>query len=234
MSQEYPEGPTVPAAGTPEPAPAPTPALSHAERAYRAIRDRLVMLDIRPGAPINEDQLAHSLGLGRTPVREALKRLQYERLITAYPRRGTFATEVNITDLAHISEVRRQLEPMAAARAAHRAGAGERARLTALLGEVERLAAGETAEELMRLDLAVHRGIYAAVRNPYLEDTLVQYDNLATRVWCLFFDRLPGMAGHIQEHGPLLRAIVAGEAESAADLARNHVDGFERAIRAVI
>ena len=59
--------------------------LSLAERAYRAIRDRLVMLEIHPGAPINEDQLAQSLGVGRTPVREALKRLQYERLITTFP-----------------------------------------------------------------------------------------------------------------------------------------------------
>src|SRR5688500_18203301 len=82
---------------------------SLAERAYRTIRDRLVMLEIRPGAPINEDRLAQSLGVGRTPVREALKRLQYERLITTYSRRGTFATEVNITDLAHISEVRQEL-----------------------------------------------------------------------------------------------------------------------------
>ncbi|CAM5581099.1 GntR family transcriptional regulator OS=Streptomyces antimycoticus OX=68175 GN=SANT12839_018520 PE=4 SV=1 [Streptomyces antimycoticus] len=58
------------------------------------------MLEIRPGAPINEDQLAQSLGVGRTPVSEALKRLPHERLITTYPRRGTFATEVSITDRA--------------------------------------------------------------------------------------------------------------------------------------
>lgn len=209
--------------------------LSLAERAYRAIRDRLVMLDIRPGAPIYEDQLSQSLGLGRTPVREALKRLQYERLIATYPRRGTFATEVNITDLAHISEVRRLLEPMAAAQAAHRATAGDRDRLTALMRELESAdGQGRSADELMRLDLSVHRAIYAATHNPYLEDTLVQYDNLATRVWCLFVDRLPGMAGHIGEHGPLLRTITAGDPDKAAELARSHVEGFERAIRAAI
>ena len=67
------------------------------------------MLDIRPGSPINEDQLSASLGMGRTPIREALKRLAHERLVVAYPRRGTFATDVNITDLAHISEVRQHL-----------------------------------------------------------------------------------------------------------------------------
>ncbi|MBU3865585.1 GntR family transcriptional regulator [Streptomyces sp. 4503] len=209
--------------------------LSLAERAYRAIRDRLVMLEIRPGAPINEDQLAQSLGVGRTPVREALKRLQYERLITTYPRRGTFATEVNITDLAHISEVRQELEPLAAARAARRATATDRTTLTALRRDLESVDPHRhAAADLMHLDLQVHRAIYAATHNPYLEDTLVRHDNLATRIWCLFIDRLSDMAGHVEEHGPLIDAIVAGDPDKAAQLAGNHVEGFERAIRAAI
>ncbi|MFF8309674.1 GntR family transcriptional regulator [Streptomyces lydicus] len=209
--------------------------LSLAERAYRAIRDRLVMLEIRPGAPINEDQLAQSLGVGRTPVREALKRLQYERLITTYPRRGTFATDVNITDLAHISEVRQELEPLAAAQAARRATATDRATLTAVRRELESVdSRRRDADELMRLDLHVHRAIYAATHNPYLEDTLVRHDNLATRIWCLFVERMSDMAGHVEEHGPLIEAIVAGDPDKAAQLARDHVEGFERAIRAAI
>ncbi|MFF6983227.1 GntR family transcriptional regulator [Streptomyces sp. NPDC008343] len=209
--------------------------VSLAERAYRAIRDRLVMLEIRPGAPINEDQLAQSLGVGRTPVREALKRLQYERLITTYPRRGTFATDVNITDLAHISEVRLELEPLAAAQAARRATAADRAVLTALRVELESEGPRQrAAAELMHLDLQVHRAIYAATHNPYLEDTLVRHDNLATRIWCLFVDRLSDMAGHVEEHGPLVEAIVAGDPDKAAQLARCHVEGFERAIRDAI
>ncbi|MFI7296510.1 GntR family transcriptional regulator [Streptomyces sp. NPDC050121] len=209
--------------------------LSLAERAYRVVRDRLVMLDIRPGAPINEDQLAQSLGVGRTPVREALKRLQYERLIATYPRRGTFATDVNITDLAHISEVRQELEPLAAAQAARRATAADRATLTDLLRELQSPASRpQDAADLMHLDLQVHRAIYAATHNPYLEDTLVRHDNLATRIWCLFVDRLTDMAGHIEEHGPLIEAIVAGDPDKAAQLARSHVEGFEQAIRAAI
>ncbi|MFM9455179.1 GntR family transcriptional regulator [Streptomyces europaeiscabiei] len=209
--------------------------LSLAERAYRVIRDRLVMLEIRPGAPINEDQLAQSLGVGRTPVREALKRLQYERLIATYPRRGTFATDVNITDLAHISEVRQELEPLAASQAARRATASDRATLTSVLQELESVDPGRRdATELMHLDLQVHRAIYAATHNPYLEDTLVRYDNLATRIWCLFVDRLSDMAGHVEEHGPLIEAIVAGDPDRAAQLAGSHVVGFEQAIRAAI
>jgi DNA-binding GntR family transcriptional regulator len=210
-------------------------ALSLAERAYRDIRDRLVMLDIRPGSPINDDLLARTFGVGRTPVREALKRLEYERLVVAYPRRGTFATEVNITDLAHISEVRQQLEPLGAASAARRATAADRSRLGEVLSELERAASTDmAADTLMRLDMRVHRSIYATTHNPYLEDTLVRYDNLATRIWCLFIDRLPDIAGHVAEHSPLLRAVIEGDAPRAAELTRGHISHFEESIRAAI
>ena len=76
---------------------------SLADRAYVAIRDQLIMLEIRPGEPIDDDELARSLGVGRTPVREALKRLEGDRLVVTYPRRGTFATGMDITDLAQIA-----------------------------------------------------------------------------------------------------------------------------------
>ena len=83
---------------------------SLADLAYQEIQELLVRLAIRPGAPINEEDLCLRLGLGRTPVREALKRLEHERLVVAYPRRGTFATEINVTDLTHIFEVRAVIE----------------------------------------------------------------------------------------------------------------------------
>ncbi len=220
---------------SPDAAGAPGEPRSLADQAYQAICDWLVRLEIAPGAPINEDQVCARLGLGRTPVREALKRLEHERLVVAYPRRGTFATDVNIAGLAHIFEIRQLLEPAAAASAARHATAADRAALRALIGELEsegRLR-GRPAE-LMNLDVRVHRAIYAATHNPYLEETLIRYDNLATRIWFLFLDRLTGMAGHVGQHGPLLKAVVDAAAEKAADLARRHVNEFEGAIRAVI
>ncbi|WP_432025845.1 GntR family transcriptional regulator [Streptomyces sp. 1222.5] len=203
-----------------------------ADQAYRSISDRLVTLRIHPGEPINDERIAAELGFGRTPVREALKRLEHERLIVSYPRRGTFATEVQIADLGHISEVRKQLEPLAASMAAQRAGERDRQHLEGLLAELAD--ASDRGADLIRLDMTVHRALYAATRNPYLEDTLIRYDNLATRIWCLFLDRLPGLAGHVHEHGPLLRAVIDGDAEKAADLASGHVAGFEAAIRGII
>jgi DNA-binding GntR family transcriptional regulator len=207
---------------------------SLAEQAYVFIRDRLIMLDIAPGSPLNEEELGSELGMGRTPIREALKRLESERLVVAYPRRGTFATDVHISDLAHISEVRRTLEPMATAAAAERATEADRAALTELRAQLDAgVPAGDNAE-LLRTDLALHRAIYRCVHNPFLEDTLIRYDNLATRIWCVFVPRLSGMAGHVDEHVPLLTAIIEGDAEKAAALTLEHVAGFEAAIRALI
>lgn len=210
------------------------PSVSLALVAYRAIRDQLVMLELPPGAPIDDDQLAADLDMGRTPVREALKRLETERLVVTYPRRGTFASEVNVTDLAHIFEVRQHLEPAAAESAASSTTAADREVLEGLLEELDADHARDGGPELMGLDMRIHRAIYAATHNPYFEDTLIMYDNLATRIWCMFLDRLPDLAGHVGDHSPLLLAIAAGDAEKAADLSRSHVVRFEDAIRAVI
>ena len=108
-----------------------------ADRAYAALRDRIVSLRIAPGAPINEDALGRELDMGRTPVREAIKRLALENLVSVFPRRGTFASEINITDLAHISDVRQQLEGHAAYRAAQRLTPARRNELEALLARID-------------------------------------------------------------------------------------------------
>ncbi len=205
---------------------------SLADMAYERIRDRLVMLDIRPGDLLNDDDLARDLGVGRTPVREALKRLELDRLVISYPRRGTFATRVEVTDLAFISEIRTQLEPLAAARAARVATESVRERLRALMRAVESFDIGAASVvETLRLDISVHQGIYAAAANPHLEDVLVRYDNLATRIWCMVLDRLPDLSRHVHEHVDLLRAVVDGDEARAAELARIHVSGFEHAVR---
>ena len=206
-----------------------------ADRAYTTILDRLIMLDIPPHAAIVEGELAEQLGVGRTPVREALKRLEVERLVVSYPRRGTFATGVDVADLGHISEIRAHLEPVAARRGAELSPAGVRKELIDMADRTDRVDVTRIGRsELMRWDLKVHRAIYDAARNPHLRDVLRRYDNLATRIFCLFLDRLPTVAAHVGEHGPLLRAIAAGDGDKAAHLAHDHVTGFEAAVRTVI
>lgn len=205
---------------------------SLADVAYERIHDRLLMLDIKPGDLLNDDHLAKDLGIGRTPVREALKRLELDRLVVSYPRRGTFAARVEVTDLAFISEIRMHLEPLAASRAARVATEQQREQLRAVMRAIESSDAhAASVVETLRLDARVHQGIYAAAANPHLEDVLIRYDNLATRIWCMVLDRLPDLSRHVHEHLDLLGAVIDGDEAGAADLARSHVSGFEDAVR---
>ena len=136
---------------------APAATETNADRAYDIVRERLVMLDIRPGEPINDDRLAAELGFGRTPLREALKRLERDRLVVAYPRRGTFAAAVDMTDLADISEIRKLLEPTAAARAARVATPDTRARLTALAQAIAGIDDSDDPREVLRHDVPLEQ-----------------------------------------------------------------------------
>ncbi|MCA4134553.1 GntR family transcriptional regulator [Arthrobacter sp. M4] len=208
---------------------------SLADIAYERIRDRLLILDIKPGELLHDDALAKDLGVGRTPVREALKRLELDRLVVTYPRRGTFATRVEVTDLAFISEIRTQLEPLAASRAARVATPAIREQLRLVKKAVESFDVDKASVvETLRLDASVHQGIYAAAGNPHLEDILIRYDNLATRIWCMVLDRLPNLSRHVHEHLDLLEAVIDGDEARAAELARVHVDGFEKAVRTAL
>jgi DNA-binding GntR family transcriptional regulator len=205
-----------------------------ADRAYADLRDRIVTLAIAPGAPIDEDLLGAELGIGRTPVREAIKRLALENLVTVFPRRGTFASEINITDLADISDVRIQLEGHAAYRAAQRITDAQRARLEELLAELHRSEGSADVEELMALDARVHRFIHHCAANAYLEETLGRYFNLSLRIWYLVLDRLPHLLARVHEHDALLRAIADGNTTRARRIIGEHIETFEREIRAVL
>ncbi|HLH66694.1 MAG TPA: GntR family transcriptional regulator [Solirubrobacteraceae bacterium] len=205
-----------------------------ADRAYAELRDRLVTLQIAPGEPIDEDRIGGELGIGRTPVREAIKRLALENLVTVFPRRGTFASEINITDLADICDVRVQLEGHAAYRAAQRLTPTLRAQLAELQAELDASRGSDDTAALMALDARVHRFVHAAAGNPYLEETLGRYFNLSLRIWHLALDRLPHLFASVHEHAELLRAIADGDAERAREVLVGHVEEFEREIRAVL
>jgi DNA-binding GntR family transcriptional regulator len=204
-----------------------------ADRAYVDLRDRLVTLRISPGAPLDEDELGRELGMGRTPVREAIKRLALENLVTVFPRRGTFASEINITDLAHISDVRTVLEGHAAARAAERMTPAQRDELEELLEELAG-SRGSDLDAVMALDARVHRFIYRCAGNPFMEETLTRYFNLSLRIWHLVIDRVPALFSRVHEHDAVLRAIGDGDGARAREILAEHVAAFEREIRSVL
>jgi DNA-binding GntR family transcriptional regulator len=199
-----------------------------ADRAYLAIRGLIVSLELPPGAVIDERQLMERLGLGRTPVREALRRLAQEQLVEVFPRRGMFVTNVDVRDLARISEVRLALEPEAARLAAERASEEERDELAALGDRIKRGA------DLMGLDEQIHRAIYRAAHNDLLAKTLGEYYVLAHRIWMIALDRAEELEEAVEAHRDLIQAVAVGNGDRAAELMRAHVEDFETAMRRVL
>lgn len=211
----------------------PVAARSQSERAYVRIRDRIVSLEMPPGSVVNEARLREELKIGRTPIREALQRLARENLVKSVPHRGTFVTDVNITDLARITEVRVVLEAHAARMAAEKLSNADRTGIQELLETLRRTRITDQ-RDLMQLDQRIHRAIYRAARNPFLEATLERYFNLSLRLWYLVLDREVRLREAVDEHVELLRAVLASDGDLAETIMRRHVTNFEHEIRKVL
>ena len=209
-------------------------ARSLADQAYYRIRELIVSLELPPGSPISERELMERLGLGRTPVREALRALARERLVEVYPRRGMFVSGVDVGDLAGLSEVRAALESHAARLAAERANGDDRAAIAELLAELNGVDGKLDERTLIDLDQRIHRHIYRCTHNPFLEATLDGYYVLTLRIWFLALDRVARLEDAVGEHRELLEAIRDGEPGRAEEAMRRHITGFEQAIRRVL
>ena len=205
------------------------PAEQLADRAYFGLRDRIVDLRLPPGSTLREDELMRELGIGRTPLREAIKRLALEHLVEVRPRRGTLVTDVHAEDIARFDEVRAALEPHAARMAAERMSDELREEGLLLATELD-AATGADAEVLLRLDERIHRFAWRASCNPYLEATLEGYWALSLRVWHLVLDRVPSLPGAVHEHRALLDALLSGDGVRADAVMREHVGALEREV----
>jgi DNA-binding GntR family transcriptional regulator len=209
-------------------------ARSLSDQAYYRIRELIVTLELPPSSLVSERELMERLGLGRTPVREALRALARERLVEVYPRRGMFVSGVDVRDLAGLSEVRNTLEPSAARLAAERATPDDRETIDALLEELELVHDGPDERALIDLDQRIHRHVYRCAHNPFLEETLNEYYVLTLRIWFLALDRVARLEDAVREHRELLVAIRDGDCDRAEDAMRRHVAGFESAIRRIL
>jgi DNA-binding GntR family transcriptional regulator len=210
-----------------------TPSIKlEADRAYLDLRDRIVTLRLAPGTVLREDELMREMDVGRTPLREAVKRLALENMVAVQPRRGTFVTAVEAADIVNITEVRVELEGYAAEQAAQRLDETHRTAAAALLGEVERLTEPDDPDWLMRFDERIHRFTWEAAGNPYLAETLERYFAHSLRIWYLVLDRLPGLGHAVHDQTHLLEALLEGDGDRARQIMREHVLDFQREILA--
>ena len=203
-----------------------------AERAYLELRDRIVTLRLAPGTVLREDELMSEMAIGRTPLREAVKRLALENLVAVQPRRGTFVTEIEAADIVNITEVRAELEGFAAEVAALRMDGTARSAAEALVVEIEEVTQPHDQEWLMRFDERIHRFTWEAAGNPYLVETLERYFTHSLRIWYLVLDRVPGLGHTVHDQVNLLQALLDRDGARSRTIMREHILAFQREILA--
>lgn len=204
---------------------------SLSQQAYRRIRRLICTAELAPGSVISEASLVSALGVGRTPVREALRALATEHLIDIYPRRGMFVAGVDPRNLRALSEVRERLEPFAAGLAAQRRDEDDVREIDALLAAIDALGPEVDTRHLIELDERIHQCVYQCTHNPYLASDLDRYYAHALRIWFLVLPTLEHLQDAVVEHRELLDAVRAQDADRAMTVMSKHVDEFEAEMR---
>lgn len=203
---------------------------TNAELAYQEIKKRIIRTELEPGAVINESELMESLGYGRTPIREALKRLQSDDLVVVKPRRGIFVSELAITDLTQIFEVRVELEALAVRLACQRINENE-LKILKNLADLYTEADTDNKDEMINLDGKFHALIREASHNRFLITNLEYYYNLSLRIWYLALPRAAAEEIDVKAHYTIYQAIAAGDENLAVERITKHIRDFHKTIK---
>lgn len=191
----------------------------------------IVRLELAPGAVIREDDLQATLGLGRTPIREALQRLVRDQFVTVMPRRGMYVSGVDVGELPLLYETRARLEPYAMRLACAR---GTSAHWDDMAAVLETVHPDSTPDDLLQVDRHCREIVWAAADNRFLTDTLDMLYAHSDRLWHLYLGDVADLHTMVDEHRAILTALKAGQADRAAELIEAHMRDFDAQIRAAV
>ncbi len=203
-------------------------------KAYDEIHRRINTLQFRPGDFLNEAHIAESLGLGRTPVREALSQLAHEGIVEIAPRKGIIIRPVSLNDVLEIIDVRLINEVQCAGLAAERASATEISRMRAILQRTESAIAPCDYETSMDLDREYHAAMAEAAKNRVLAEILRNLHKRLLRFWFMSLAEHQHLQRVQDEHMALFEAIARHDADGARAAMRAHIEAFRKNIIAVI
>ena len=171
---------------------------SLSEQAYRLIRQKIVRLELAPGAIIREDVLQQQLGIGRTPIREALQRLARDQFLVVIPRRGMIVSNIDVAELSMLYETRAILEPYAARLACQRGRQEHWQQMREVLDSAAKPKI--TAQDQIHFDAQCHEIVWAAAGNRFLTDTLDVLYAQSDRLWHIYLSDVADMGHALDEH----------------------------------
>ena len=209
-------------------------AANKSEFAYDKLEKMITFRELKPGSMVSEKQLADSLELGRTPVREALQRLSYERMVEIHPRRGILIPQISLECQLKILEVRRDIEALCARFAAGRVSPSQKSRMTALANELE--ACAEKQDDLLYAELLkeIHILLVQAANNEYLQLAMAPLQGLSRRFWFAYKNETHDLTEAAHLHAATLRRIVDGDPEGAVLASHNLNDYLTRMAHSTI
>jgi DNA-binding GntR family transcriptional regulator len=196
---------------------------------YRTLREAIICGILAEGRRVQDRPLAAALGVSRTPVREAMQRLQAEGFLTTLPRVGTVVASITPQDVEDIYVIRIALEGVAARLAAQRASQGDLDILRQIHRRIAEATAHHDGERLGDLNRAFHEAIYRAARNARLAELLGRLQNSIRRFKHSTLSDPARARQALDEHGELLEAIAGRDAERAEAVARRHKEQAMRA-----
>ena len=201
--------------------------------AYRELEELIVRLELTPGLALSEAELSQRIGIGRTPIREALHRLAREGLVVIAPRRGIFVTEIRIDAQLRLLEVRRGLERVMATRAARLALPSEREAFAELDAGMRAAASADDDVEFLRLDRLFNQRLAVVSRNEFAAAAIGLSGGLSRRFWYRYYKAMADLPQTARLHADMAGAIARGD-PAAADQATNalmdYLETFTRSV----
>lgn len=194
------------------------------------LREAIVNGTLNPGERLMEIQLAEELGVSRTPVREAIRKLELEGFVIMIPRRGTYVADLSIKDINEVFEIRTALDVLAAGLAVERITEDELEQLERLLVEIGKLIEGDDIDKIVEVDSQFHDVLYKASRNDRLVGIINNLREQITRFRSISIQYPGRMKVSIEEHRQLVEAIADRNTELAQQIAREHMENSEQTL----
>ncbi|MBE3599575.1 MAG: GntR family transcriptional regulator [Limnochordaceae bacterium] len=204
------------------------------ELVFEALREAIISGALPPGERLMEVQLADELGVSRTPVREAIRKLEHDGFVVMIPRKGAYVADISLKDVAEIFDVRKALEALAAQLAAERASDEDLERTERVLVEYDACINQGDITRLIEVDTRFHEAIYQMAGNSRLKQMLSLLSEQVMRYRTMTLSHGPRMRRALEEHRRIVEAIAARDGEKASRLARDHIESAENALMELI
>ena len=208
--------------------------LSLSDQAYSQIEEMIVTMQLPPETPVSEAQLSNFLGIGRTPVREAIQRLSHEHLVTIVPKRGIFISDLNTQKQLRVLETRRELERLICKKAAKRATLPERKEFERLAKEFRKAAKNKDDALFLHIDKEFNDLTILASRNEFAAAAMSSLHGMSRRYWFGVLKQNVGLVESAILHANLAEVISQGNEKNVMVHFEKLLDYIEKCTKQTI